>query len=148
MVERTIGASREKILSILADGWTYSDWVVGTAHIRNVDRSWPEPGARIHHQSGPWPLRLHDVTRVLEYHHPSQLILRARLWPMGHLRIHIDMASVTESSTKVVLREEFEDGPMLWLRTKINDLLLHWRNVESLRRLDDLAARRQVRNSV
>ena len=33
-------------------------------------------------------------------------------------------------------------GPLRWIRTKVNDLALHYRNRESLRRLADLARRR------
>jgi hypothetical protein len=44
--------------------------------------------------------------------------------------------------TVVTLDEDLERGPMLWLRNKVNDVALHYRNRESLRRLEDLAMRR------
>ena len=37
IVSRTIRARPEQVFAVLADGWSYSDWVDGTAHIRSVD---------------------------------------------------------------------------------------------------------------
>ena len=39
------------------------------------------------------------------------------------------------------MHEDFERGPLKWVRNKLNDLVLHQRNVESLRRLADIAER-------
>jgi hypothetical protein len=39
--EYVINTTPDRVFAILADGWTYSDWVVGTAHIRDVDRDYP-----------------------------------------------------------------------------------------------------------
>jgi hypothetical protein len=44
--------------------------------------------------------------------------------------------------TRVRLAEDFQAGPLRWVRTKLNDLVLHYRNRESLRRLADLAVQR------
>ncbi|MEE3920737.1 hypothetical protein V2I01_28445 [Micromonospora sp. BRA006-A] len=68
---------------MLADGWTYSDWVVGTAHVRDVDDTWPRVGSRLHHRAGPWPFSLQDKSTVLECRAPHRLVLRAGLWPAG-----------------------------------------------------------------
>ena len=57
-----IVAGREDVFAVLADGWSYSDWVVGTAHIRAVDEGWPAPGSVLHHTAGPWPFSLRDRT--------------------------------------------------------------------------------------
>src|SRR5207248_1475605 len=43
-VEQVVNATPDRVFEVLADGWTYSDWVVGTAHIRDVDPDWPAPG--------------------------------------------------------------------------------------------------------
>ena len=37
--------------------------------------------------------------------------------------------------------EEFHAGPLGWVQNKLNDLVLHRRNIESLRRLADIATR-------
>ena len=36
-VTRDISASRQRVWDVLADGWTYSGWVVGNSRIRAVD---------------------------------------------------------------------------------------------------------------
>jgi hypothetical protein len=36
VTRRVIQAPADHVFAVLADGWTYSDWVVGTAHIRDV----------------------------------------------------------------------------------------------------------------
>ena len=65
-VERDIAAPVEVVWSVLADGWSYANWVVGTARVRMVEDGWPAPGRRIHHSVGVWPLLLNDTTAVLE----------------------------------------------------------------------------------
>lgn len=46
----------------------------------------------------------------------------------------------------MTLAEQFAAGPMGWLRTKADDLMMHWRNKEALRRLSDLATRKVARS--
>ena len=50
IVEKVIDAPPEQVWAVLADGWTYSDWVVGTVHVRDVDDDWPRVGSELHHQ--------------------------------------------------------------------------------------------------
>jgi hypothetical protein len=142
VVERTVVATPGQVWAVLSDGWTYSDWVVGTAHIRAVDQGWPEPGSRIHHKAGPWPVSIHDSTTVLAAHQQRTLHLRARAWPLGEAEVLITLVAVDAERTRIRLAEDFRAGPLLWVRTKINDLVMHRRNRESLRRLADLAERR------
>ena len=52
-VTRDIAATRERVWEVLANGWTYSGWVVGNSRIRAVDSNWPAPGTRILHSIGP-----------------------------------------------------------------------------------------------
>jgi hypothetical protein len=144
VVEQLIEAPPERIFAVLADGWTYSDWVVGSAHIRDVDANWPAPGSQIHHKSGPWPVSLHDRTVVLACEEPTELVLQPHLWPLGAAQVHIWLSQVGDGTTKVTMAEDVAAGPVRWVRNKINDLALHWRNRESLRRLGDLATRRTL----
>jgi hypothetical protein len=137
-----INTSPDRVFAVLADGWSYSDWVVGTAHIRDVDASWPQPGASIHHKAGPWPLSVRDRTTVLECEPERMLLVKLRLWPLGAGRARFDLEPVGGAATRLTLTEEFTEGPLIGLRTAINDRLLHLRNRESLRRLADLATRR------
>ena len=141
-VERTIPASRADVFAVLADGWAYSNWVVGTTHVRSVDERWPWPGAVLHHKVGPWPVSFHDRTISVRCEPPGLLVLSPHLWPLGEATVTLTLAEDGPDQTRVVLHEDFERGPLRWLRTRANDLALHYRNRESLRRLEDLAVRR------
>lgn len=141
-VERTIAADPETVFTVLADGWTYSDWVVGTAHIRDVEPTWPSPGSKIHHKVGPWPVSIRDTSESLACQRPNSLLLKVRIWPLGAGHVQFTLLPCGEGATRVTMREDFTAGPLRRLRTRLNDLALHARNVETLRRLDDLATRR------
>ena len=141
--EHVVNTTPERIFAVLADGWTYSDWVVGTAHIRDVDPDWPAPGTAIHHKAGPWPFSLRDSTHVLDCEPPRMLLLAPRLWPLGAARVRIVLTPVEAGrATRIDLTEDIAEGRLHWLRTKADDLALRWRNKESLRRLADLAVHR------
>lgn len=140
LVRRTVKAPPAAVYAVLADGWTYSDWVVGTAHIRDVDPSWPAPGARLHHKAGPWPISLNDMSTVVAVEPERLLELRAGLWPLGEATVRITLEPAGEA-TVVTMHEDFHAGPLHFIKNKINDLLLHRRNVETLRRLADIAER-------
>jgi uncharacterized protein YndB with AHSA1/START domain len=142
VTERVIAAPPEQVFAILADGWTYADWVVGTTHIRDVDREFPAPGSRIHHKVGPWPVSLRDETTVLRSEPPHRLVLRPKLRPFGELTASITLTPDGDGRTKVTMHEDTAAGPLHWLRTKANDLLMHGRNRETLRRLADMAEHR------
>jgi uncharacterized protein YndB with AHSA1/START domain len=144
IVQRTIQAPPDRVFAVLADGWSYSDWVVGTAHIRDVDASWPQAGARLHHKAGPWPVSLKDTSTVLSMVPDRELTLRAGLWPLGEAIVSMRLEPVGTDATRVTIHEDFNAGPLLWVRTKVNDLVLHRRNVETLRRLSDIATREKA----
>jgi hypothetical protein len=63
-VTRDIAATRQRVWEVLADGWSYSGWVVGNSRIRAVSGNWPAPGARILHSIGTWPAVINDETVV------------------------------------------------------------------------------------
>ena len=147
IVQRTVQAPPDKVFAVLADGWTYSDWVVGTAHIRDVDPAWPAPGSKVHHKAGPWPFSLKDSSTVVSMTPDRELTLMAGLWPLGEARVRI-LLEPEGAGTRVIMKEDFEAGPLLAVRNKINDLILHRRNVESLRRLSDIATRSSVDGAV
>ncbi|GAA4450115.1 SRPBCC family protein [Phytohabitans houttuyneae] len=148
VVERTVAATPDRVWAVLADGWTYSDWVVGTAHVRDVDPGWPAPGTEIHHKAGPWPVSIHDSTSVISSDDLRELRLRPRLWPLGEAEVVITLTELDPGHTTVRIAEDFRAGPLRGARTKINDLVLHRRNRESLRRLADLAERRVTEKTV
>lgn len=123
---------------MLADGWMYANWVVGTPHVRQVDATWPAPGAKLYHASGAWPLLVKDLTVVRRSEQPRMLEVEPQLWPLGRGRVRISLTPHGER-TRVEIEEHFDRGPLRWLLVRANDLLLHRRNVEALRRLADVA---------
>jgi uncharacterized protein YndB with AHSA1/START domain len=140
--ERVVQAPPEQVFAVLKDGWSYSDWVVGTAHIRAVDPHWPQPGSRLYHKAGPWPLSVRDSTVVLSCTEPTELVVQPRFWPLGEATVAIRLEPTGDGGTRITMAEDFAAGPLRWVRTKVNDLALHYRNRESLRRLGDLAVRK------
>lgn len=145
IVQRIVPAPPDQVFAVLADGWTYSDWVVGTVHIRDVDASWPQPGAKLHHKAGPWPVSLKESSTVLSCVPGRELTILAGLWPLGEATVQMVLDPVDGGRTRVTMEETFRAGPLRWIHTKLNDLVLHRRNVESLRRLSDIATREKSR---
>ncbi|HEY8534484.1 MAG TPA: SRPBCC family protein [Micromonospora sp.] len=143
VVERVIPVPPGQVFAILRDGWSYSDWVVGTQHIRDVDDDWPRPGASLYHTLGPWPfIAIKGRSMVLTCDEPYELSLRAGLWPAGEAHVTFKLTPLEDGSTRVTFSEEFSAGPLLTMRNRLNDLILSWRNREALRRLADLAVNR------
>lgn len=141
ITERIVKAPVDRVFAVLSDGWTYSDWVVGTAHIRAVDPSWPAPGARLHHKAGPWPVSIKDRSVSLEWVPDRMLLLKVHVWPLGAGQVRFTLDPLDEQATRVTLQEQFTDGPLLGVRNKVGDVVLHYRNAEALDRLADLAER-------
>ena len=128
--------------SVLADGWSYANWVVGAARIRDVDENWPAEGSRIHHSVGAWPLMISDTTSVESVSPPAELVLKVRAWPAGEGRVRV--TAVPEGAwTRVAIEEGATSGPAIGILKPIRDLLLKWRNDEALRRLAYLAENRE-----
>jgi hypothetical protein len=143
-VRHTVPTSVEQVFAVLADGWSYAGWVVGAAHIREVDPGWPERGTRIHHSVGAWPVAVKDVTTVVTVEPPRVLELEARLWPLGVARIRFELTEAPDG-TDVTMLEEAVKGPPSLLPKAAQAVYLKPRNRETLRRLGDLAVRRESR---
>jgi hypothetical protein len=102
--------------------------------MRDVDASWPAVGARLHHSVGSWPLMIDDTTEVLEVEEAKRILLLARGWPAG--QAHVDISLQPSGDTTVVtITEDATAGPGLLVPKPLRDVQLHWRNVETLRRL-------------
>jgi len=144
-IDRVIGTSAERIFAVLADGWSYASWVVGAAHIRDVDDSWPEVGARVHHRVGPWPLQINDKTTVRAMAPNRMLEVDARMWPVGAARVRLELEPLSADRTRVRMAEAIVSGPAGVLPVAAQALLLRPRNAEALHRLDDLAVHREGR---
>ena len=140
-ITRTVATTPDRVFAVLADGWTYSGWVVGCSHIRDVDAGYPAPGTRIHHSVGVWPATVEDTTEAVEMVPDKRLVLDARVWPVGKARVSFTLEA-RGAETAVTMEEEATDGPGRLLQNKATDVLLDKRNDESLARLFAMAVRR------
>ncbi|HIW61686.1 MAG TPA: SRPBCC domain-containing protein [Candidatus Stackebrandtia excrementipullorum] len=142
-VTRVVNAPVDRVFAVLEDGWSYSDWVVGTAHIKGVEADWPQEGSNLWVRTGIWPFDVPGHTLSLECDPPTRLVLRPTLWPAGELTVTLQLSEISDTKTRLTLEEHPKAGPLQGMRVKLNDLVLHKRNVESVRRLADIAERRR-----
>jgi hypothetical protein len=108
--------------------------------MRDVDESWPAVGARLHHSVGSWPLLIDDTTEVVEVEEGKRILLLARGWPAGQAHVDIslepaDSLAPSGDATVVTITEDATAGPGRLVPKPLRDAQLHWRNVETLRRL-------------
>jgi len=108
--EHVVNAPVESIWKVLSNGWLYPMWVVGATRMREVDESWPNAGARLHHSIGVWPAVIDDTTEVVSADPMRCLELRARGWPVGEADVLIRLEELGTQS-RVVLDEDVADGP-------------------------------------
>jgi uncharacterized protein YndB with AHSA1/START domain len=142
-VSKTIQASPAEVFSVLSDGWLYSNWVVGTSHMRAVDANWPAIGSKLHHASGVWPLVARDETTVEELIADKHLVLTAKGRPLGEARVVLELAAAG-AGTLITMTETPVAGPAKWLHNPVAEAVLVRRNVESLERLAAVAERRNT----
>jgi hypothetical protein len=137
---RDVVASCRQIWDVLADGWTYSQWVVGNSRTRAVDSHWPQPGAAIRHSIGVWPLVIDDQTTVESCTPGRELVLLAGLGSLGAARITMRLTEIPDGC-----RVEMIEVPAAGLVNGIPDRLtlaaIYPRNRECLLRLTALAER-------
>lgn len=138
-LHRRVAAPAEVVWEVLADGWSYASWVVGTARIRAVDPDWPEIGSRIHHSVGLWPLLLQDFTKVEKSTPTTDLVLLARGWPVGEARVHLSVAPQAQGGCTITMTEDAVRGPGRLVPRLWRWLVLRPRNRESLHRLAMMA---------
>jgi hypothetical protein len=141
-VTKDVSATPANVFAVLADGWSYSGWVVGNSHIRDVDTAWPAVGTRIHHSAGAWPLQVQDITEVRAMETDRYLELDAHLWRFGAAVIRFRLSPLPGDRCRVEMSEEAVRGPASVVPAAIQALVLRPRNNEALARLGDLAAGR------
>lgn len=139
-VTRAARCNPDAVLRVLADGWSYSTWVVGTARIRAVDPTWPEPGTRILHSVGLWPALLDDETVVRAWDPERSIELQARGWPAGEARVLIEVTPVAVGCL-IRISEDADKGPGVLVPRPVRSAVIRPRNVETLRRLALIAER-------
>lgn len=140
-VERVIGTTPERVWAVLADGWLYPVWVVGASRMRDVDDSWPEAGAKLHHSVGVWPALIDDDTEVTASRPRQELELLARAWPTGEARVRL-LLTASGAGTRVVMEEDAVSGPGRLVPGPMRAPAIRWRNTEALRRLAYVAEHR------
>ena len=91
---RDVAATRQRVWEVLADGWTYSGWVVGTSRIRAVSSNWPAPGSRILHSIGTWPAVIDDETVVESSVSGEEVVLLAKVSPAAEARITMQLSDI------------------------------------------------------
>ena len=109
--------------------------------MRDVDRSWPAVGSRLHHSAGVWPLVVSDSTEVLENRPGSVLRLRARGWPIGEAEVTLTLTA-HGSDTRVTIDEDVTEGPGRLVPAPVRAVTMKIRNTETLRRLAFIAEHR------
>ncbi|HUR15402.1 MAG TPA: SRPBCC family protein [Mycobacteriales bacterium] len=129
------GARVNDVFAVLSDGWTYSDWVVGTRKIREVEPGWPQAGSAIHYTAGHWPLRKDDITESVQYEPERRLELEAHAWPAGTAGIVLRAEQVSDGVV-VTIDEAPKSGLLRAVHNPALDLLIRLRNVETLRRFE------------
>ncbi|MCR6706328.1 MULTISPECIES: SRPBCC family protein [Cellulomonas] len=144
-VTRRMRCEPHDVLELLADGWSYAAWVVGTARIRSVDDEWPAPGSRIAHSVGLWPALLDDTTSVVSWDPAGRLELRARAWPAGEAQILLEVRPHPDGGTWVRMVEDAVRGVGTLVPRPLRSAALVPRNVETLRRLAYIAEDRSTR---
>ena len=127
---------------MIADGWTYSQWVVGNARMRAVDPHWPAPGSKIHHTIGVWPLILDDETEVESSTPLEELILLAKGRPLGGARIVLRLYDIPHGC-RIEMAEVPVGGPLSLLPRRLGLAVAYPRNRECLARLSAIAERRK-----
>jgi uncharacterized protein YndB with AHSA1/START domain len=133
-----IHAAPEDIFNVLSNPETYEYWVVGCQQIRDADDAFPEPGSSFEHRIGIGPLRLQDITTVVESTPPRRLVLRTKAWPLGETLVELRMQP-RRDGTEVEMRQQPSAGPIAKLDNPLQQMFTSIRDRECLRRLRRLA---------
>ena len=127
---RELDCTPEQVFVALADPWVYPTWVVGASRGRAAAPRCPRAGA-------PRP-PTHGETVVETWDPPRRMVLEAKTRPVGKERVIIDVKP--RGAGCVVRMEEYPvSGPARLIPKPLADLMLHIRNVETLRRLEHVA---------
>jgi hypothetical protein len=124
----------DAVWSVLADGYSYADWVVGTKKIHSVDQNWPHVGSSLRFTAGLGRLSLTDFTTSRFCVPGSRLELEARALPFGSVRISIEILPWGDESL-VIIDEHPLRGPSPLLENPLVEIGLTIRNRQMLRRL-------------
>jgi uncharacterized protein YndB with AHSA1/START domain len=141
MVNALVERPPAQVWDVLADGYAYADWVIGTREIRAVDDGWPAVGTSLHYTVGWGPLALRGRTTVRQVEKGRRLGLEADAGPLGSARIVIDLDEWGDG-TVVVLDEHPLRGPAYWLHSAVSETVLLVRGRPMVNQLARLVERR------
>lgn len=130
-----VAAGTDAVWRVLADPWSYANWVVGTVKIRDADPEFPAVGSKLHHAVGAWPLLVEDETEILECEPGHRLVMQARGWPAGEARVELVLHAEGDGVTRVAMDEKPTHGPGAWVHNPLLDAVLARRLDETLDRL-------------
>ena len=138
-VTRDIAATRERVWDVLANGWTYSGWVVGNSRIRAVDSDRPAAGTRILHSIGTWPAVINDETVVQSCVPGKELVLLAKVRPAATARITLRLNDLQDGRCRLTMIEVAASRPLSWVPDSVQLLGVAPRNRECTWRLAMIA---------
>jgi hypothetical protein len=141
-VKRNTTATRQQVWDVIANGWTYSQWVVGNSRMRAVDPAWPAVGSTISHSIGVWPLLLDDKTVVEDCQPLEQLVLLAKGRPFGKARVTLRLFDI-ETGCRIEMAEVPVGAPMGWVPKRLALTAALPRNRECTLRLAMMAERKR-----
>src|SRR5258708_14109203 len=118
-VTRDVAATRQQVWDVLADGWTYSGWVVGNSRIRAVDSAWPASGARILHSIGTWPAVIDDETVVQSCPPGEELVFLAKVRPAATARITLRLSDLQGGGCRVEMPDLATSIPLRWVPSSL-----------------------------
>jgi hypothetical protein len=139
--KRDTTATRRQVWDVVADGWTYSQWVVGNSRMRAVEPTWPAAGSKIHHTIGIWPVTVNDETVVESCTPEEELVLLAKTRPFGQARITLRLFD-TADGCRIEMAEVPVGGPLHLIPRRLALAAAFPRNRECTWRLAALAERR------
>jgi len=137
-----IHAAPEDIFNVLSNAGTYEHWVVGCQEVRSSDAEFPEPGSAFEHRIGIGPMRIQDITTVVESTPPRRLVLRTKAWPLGETVVELRLDRL-RGGTRVEMRQQPAAGPIARLDNPLQQFFTSLRDRECLRRLRRLAEQRR-----
>jgi len=138
IVRQTIHCPIDDVFAALVDPETYPHWLVGARDIRAVDDDWPAPGTAFHHRVGlVGPLKVADLTKVIDIEDRRRLSLEVRARPLGRGRATFTLDATGADGTDTVV--EIDEVPigLLAPTRPLVDPLTSVRNRRSLTQLED-----------
>jgi uncharacterized protein YndB with AHSA1/START domain len=135
-----VAAPPDAVWEILADPYSYSEWVVGTREILSADPSWPEVCSLLRYRAGIGPVRFEGHSIVREVDAPRRLELEADAKLMG-ARVSLSLKPWADGALAVV-EEHWIRGPSMLLDNPLVDLALTIRNRWMVRNLASVVERR------